>query len=322
MLPCLSVCSFVLVFEGGRVLGPQHAATEAPFMMEVAARTDADKKGGHLAKDKKSGGLLLRESAQCPDEDEKAFQDVGKYKYFNTNNLWVDLVALKAPAGIGLEITRTATLSLAMGGQSRGESKPSSRQRLRCCPILQRSSPDLSPSDEFRSGVGKTIGARGRWGSWQFSAVAPLMYTHLGRRRGAAEAPLARRSGVAKAPLGWRPGDAPAPLGSLSAAPISRDGGWRTGAGSMHGFRGPPKPCASGLLRRLRCLAKRRRSARGGASGASRFLRSSRRWRSIGSEAPVDVLELDLTSHGSKTIGPPQLTGSPRRRVPSCWGSP
>jgi len=64
-------------------------------MMEVAARTDADKKGGHLAKDKTTGGLLLRESAQCPDEDEKAFQDVSKYKYFNTNNLWVDLVALK-----------------------------------------------------------------------------------------------------------------------------------------------------------------------------------------------------------------------------------
>ncbi|CAJ1336609.1 unnamed protein product [Effrenium voratum] len=67
----------------------------APFMMEVAERTDADKKGGHLAVDKASGGLLLRESAQCPDEDEKEFQNVAKYKFFNTNNLWVDLVALK-----------------------------------------------------------------------------------------------------------------------------------------------------------------------------------------------------------------------------------
>lgn len=67
----------------------------APFMMEVAERTDADKKGGHLAKDKATGGLLLRESAQCPEEDEKEFQNVGKYKFFNTNNLWVDLAALK-----------------------------------------------------------------------------------------------------------------------------------------------------------------------------------------------------------------------------------
>ncbi|CAE7430164.1 UGP1 [Symbiodinium sp. CCMP2592] len=71
----------------------------APFMMEVAERTD--KKGGHLAKDKATGGLLLRESAQCPEEDEKEFQNVGKYKppgaqmFFNTNNLWVDLAALK-----------------------------------------------------------------------------------------------------------------------------------------------------------------------------------------------------------------------------------
>merc|ERR1719253_651630 len=64
--------------------------------MEVASRTDADKKGGHLAKFKSTGGLLLRESAQCPDEDEKAFQDVTKYKFFNTNNLWVNLKALKA----------------------------------------------------------------------------------------------------------------------------------------------------------------------------------------------------------------------------------
>merc|ERR1719240_1411194 len=72
------------------------AESGAPFAMECAARTDADKKGGHLAKSKATGGLLLRESAQCPDEDEKAFQDTSKYKYFNTNNLWVDLQKLKA----------------------------------------------------------------------------------------------------------------------------------------------------------------------------------------------------------------------------------
>merc|ERR1719487_1950112 len=70
------------------------AGTGAPFAMEVAARTDADKKGGHLAMGK--DGLLLRESAQCPDEDEKAFQDVSKHRFFNTNNLWINLPALKA----------------------------------------------------------------------------------------------------------------------------------------------------------------------------------------------------------------------------------
>merc|ERR1712125_15586 len=51
--------------------------------------------GGHFAKVNAGGGLTLRESAQCPPEDEKAFQDVTKYTYFNTNNLWVDLPKLK-----------------------------------------------------------------------------------------------------------------------------------------------------------------------------------------------------------------------------------
>jgi len=72
------------------------AAAGAPFMMEVADRTDADKKGGHLAAMKAGGGLTLRELAQCPEDDEKAFQDTTKYAYFNTNNLWVDLEKLKA----------------------------------------------------------------------------------------------------------------------------------------------------------------------------------------------------------------------------------
>merc|ERR1712139_274894 len=72
------------------------ADSGAPFMMEVAKRTDADKKGGHVATMKKNGGLTLRESAQCPESDEKAFQDTSRYQYFNTNNLWVDLEKLKA----------------------------------------------------------------------------------------------------------------------------------------------------------------------------------------------------------------------------------
>merc|ERR1719210_341266 len=55
------------------------AKRKAPFMMEVATRTDADKKGGHLARKRSTGALLLRESAQCPEQDEKAFQDTSKY---------------------------------------------------------------------------------------------------------------------------------------------------------------------------------------------------------------------------------------------------
>ncbi len=64
------------------------------FMMEVADRTLADRKGGHLAEDS-DGRLLLRESAQCADEDVAEFQDISRHRYFNTNNLWIHLPTLK-----------------------------------------------------------------------------------------------------------------------------------------------------------------------------------------------------------------------------------
>lgn len=71
------------------------ADSGAPFLMEAADRTTADRKGGHLARGA-DGGLLLRELAQTPDEDAGTFQDVGRHRFFNTNNLWIDLQALRA----------------------------------------------------------------------------------------------------------------------------------------------------------------------------------------------------------------------------------
>jgi UTP--glucose-1-phosphate uridylyltransferase len=70
------------------------ASHNFPFMLEVADRTEADIKGGHLAK-MKSGGLILREIAQCPDEELDEFQDISIYTYFNTNNIWINLKLLK-----------------------------------------------------------------------------------------------------------------------------------------------------------------------------------------------------------------------------------
>jgi UTP--glucose-1-phosphate uridylyltransferase len=67
---------------------------QASFMMEVADRTSADRKGGHLARAKSDGSLLLRERAQCPPGDARAFVDIARHRYFNTNNLWIDLHAL------------------------------------------------------------------------------------------------------------------------------------------------------------------------------------------------------------------------------------
>ncbi len=65
-----------------------------PFMMEVAEKTPSDIKGGHLARHH-NGRLILREAAQCPEEEIEAFQDIQRYRYFNTNSIWINLKALK-----------------------------------------------------------------------------------------------------------------------------------------------------------------------------------------------------------------------------------
>ena len=64
-----------------------------PFVLEVAERTQSDRKGGHLAQSRE-GNLTLRESAQCPADEVEQFRDIHRYRYFNTNNLWIDLEAL------------------------------------------------------------------------------------------------------------------------------------------------------------------------------------------------------------------------------------
>jgi UTP--glucose-1-phosphate uridylyltransferase len=66
------------------------AREELPFLMEVAPRTEADRKGGHIAR-RRGDGLVLREQAQTPEDDLGAFEDVRRHRFFNTNNLWLDL---------------------------------------------------------------------------------------------------------------------------------------------------------------------------------------------------------------------------------------
>jgi UTP--glucose-1-phosphate uridylyltransferase len=81
----------------GAVLEPRILAWFAregpPFVMEAAERTESDRKGGHLAA-RPGGGLVLREIAQTPAEDEESFQDVRRHRFFNCNTLWVNLRAL------------------------------------------------------------------------------------------------------------------------------------------------------------------------------------------------------------------------------------
>lgn len=70
------------------------AKKEIPFMMEVAEKTPSDVKGGHLAKLRDSGRFILREAAQCPESEIRAFQQIEPYHYFNTNSIWINLKAL------------------------------------------------------------------------------------------------------------------------------------------------------------------------------------------------------------------------------------
>ncbi len=83
----------------GAVLDPRildwFAAEGLPFLSESTDRTEDDRKGGHLARRRSDGGLVLRETAQTPDADLDAFEDVERHRFFNCNNIWVDLRALE-----------------------------------------------------------------------------------------------------------------------------------------------------------------------------------------------------------------------------------
>jgi UTP--glucose-1-phosphate uridylyltransferase len=83
----------------GAVLDPRildwFAGEGLPFLSESTDRTEGDRKGGHLARRRSDGGLVLRETAQTPDEDREAFEDVSRHRFFNCNNVWVDLRALR-----------------------------------------------------------------------------------------------------------------------------------------------------------------------------------------------------------------------------------
>lgn len=70
--------------------------TKADFAAEVVRRTAMDVKGGHFARRRGNGTIVLRELAQTPKEDLHFFQDVRRHAFLNTNNLWINLESLKA----------------------------------------------------------------------------------------------------------------------------------------------------------------------------------------------------------------------------------
>lgn len=72
------------------------AQSGAPFAIEAVRRTPSDRKGGHFARRKEDGRIVLRETAQILPEDAEAFADLERHRHMSTNNLWFDLAAMKA----------------------------------------------------------------------------------------------------------------------------------------------------------------------------------------------------------------------------------
>jgi UTP--glucose-1-phosphate uridylyltransferase len=71
------------------------ASSGAPFAIEAVRRTPSDRKGGHFARRRLDGRIVLRETAQTPDADKDALADLSRHRYCSTNNLWFDLTAMR-----------------------------------------------------------------------------------------------------------------------------------------------------------------------------------------------------------------------------------
>ena len=67
--------------------------SKAEYIMELTDKTKADVKGGTIINYDNSVRLL--EIAQVPKEHTNEFKSIKKFKYFNTNNIWMSLSAIK-----------------------------------------------------------------------------------------------------------------------------------------------------------------------------------------------------------------------------------
>lgn len=65
----------------------------ASFAAEVVQKTEADRKGG--AQVVRDGQIIQRETAQIAPEDMEVASDITIHRFFNANNLWIKISALK-----------------------------------------------------------------------------------------------------------------------------------------------------------------------------------------------------------------------------------
>jgi UTP--glucose-1-phosphate uridylyltransferase len=71
------------------------ARSGAPFAIEAVRRTPSDRKGGHFARRKADGRIVLRETAQTSEEDKEALADLERHRFCSTNNLWFDIERMR-----------------------------------------------------------------------------------------------------------------------------------------------------------------------------------------------------------------------------------
>ncbi|KAK8082331.1 UTP-glucose-1-phosphate uridylyltransferase [Apiospora saccharicola] len=67
--------------------------SESEYVMELTNKTKADVKGGTIID--YEGSVRLLEIAQVPKEHVNEFKSIKKFKYFNTNNIWMNVKAIK-----------------------------------------------------------------------------------------------------------------------------------------------------------------------------------------------------------------------------------
>ena len=67
--------------------------SNAEYIMELTDKTKADVKGGTIID--YDGKVRLLEIAQVPKEHVNEFKSIKKFKYFNTNNIWMNVRAIK-----------------------------------------------------------------------------------------------------------------------------------------------------------------------------------------------------------------------------------
>lgn len=78
------------------IIAGHFAKSKSDFMVEVSRKTAADRKGGHFVIDNETSHITLREMSQVHPDDKEAAMDASIHPYFNTNNIWIRISALKA----------------------------------------------------------------------------------------------------------------------------------------------------------------------------------------------------------------------------------